>query len=127
MPNTTVLMGSGFSPLQALQLDTTPASLAATGATAAAAATINNRMTIVTAATSTAAAVIFSTAAQPGAVHYVVNSISSAVTATIFCPVSGAMNGTSNGSLLLTTGQSAIFILTTAGTSVGSWYSIKTA
>jgi hypothetical protein len=55
----------------------------------------------------------------------VVNLIASTVTASVYCPnVTGAtLNGVTNGSILLTTGQNAILIQSTAN----QWVAVKSA
>lgn len=125
MPQAADLMNRGMSPFLASDLGYTAVTLAGTGATQAAAALIqpDNHLTIMTTTTAAAASVVLATAAPLGTPIFVYNDISSGVTGNVFCPVSGAMNGTSNGSLLLTTGQTAIFIQT----SYQKWISVKTA
>lgn len=119
MGTTSDLMGSGMSPALASLLDFTPVSITASGTAAAqaSAATIpyNTGIALITAASAPVAATIFSTAFAIGTPCFAVNLAASAVTASVFCPVSGTMNGTTNGSVLLTTGKSAIFVQTTAG------------
>lgn len=119
MGTTSDLMGSGMSPALASLVDFTPVNITGSGTAAnqASAATIpyNTGIALITAATAAVAATVFSTAFSIGTPCFAVNLAASGVTASVFCPVSGTMNGTTNGSVLLTTGKSALFVQTTAG------------
>jgi hypothetical protein len=52
---------------------------------------------------------------------YVINKLTSAVTASIFAGSSSTMNGTTAGSVVLTTGAIGVFVQTSAGV----WYGGK--
>ena len=128
MPKVESLMGLGTPAALAAGLGNSKQAVtcaAATTASGAGAIAPGLHVVLLTAATSTANSAVFSTAQSVGTPIYVTNSISSSVTASVYTPnVTGAlMNGTTNGSILLTTGQSAIFIQTTAN----EWVSVKSA
>lgn len=111
------LMAYGRSWPEAGVLGNTPVSITAAGTIAgqAAATTIvpGTNIAIIATGSAAACATVMSTAWSLGTPVYVINN--TGVTASVFCPVSGSMNGTSNGSLTLATAKSAIFIQTTAG------------
>jgi len=108
------LMGLGMPAALASRLGNTPAALTGTGTSQATAALISQHVTMLNAQTSQTGAV-FSSNASLGAPIYVVSPVGvSAVTGVLYCPVSGTMNGTTNGSVLLTTGKTAIFVQTAA-------------
>lgn len=125
MPQATDLMNRGVPAALSTDLGYTAVTLAGTGATQGAAALIqpDNHMIIMTTTTAAAASVVFSANAPLGTPVFVANDIGSGVTGNVFCATGGFMNGTTNGSILLTTGQCAMFIQTTNL----SWKSIKTA
>ena len=114
MPLVSDLMGLGMPAALATRLGNTPQTIAGAGATggAATAIPVGQHITLFTAASTTANGIIFATNAAVGTPQYVAVLSSSPTTGTIYCPVSGSMNGTSNGSVVLTTGKTAIFIQT---------------
>ena len=128
MPLVGSLMGLGMPGMLAAGLGNTPQNVACAAGTTASGATsilLGAHIVLLTASTSTANSAVLSTAASVGTPLYVVNLISSTVTASVYCPnVTGAtMNGTTNGSILLTTGQNAILIASTAN----QWVAVKSA
>lgn len=119
MPLVTSLMGLGTPAPLAAGLGNTPQSVTCAAATTASGATLvqpGYHVVLLTAATSTANSAVLSTAQSVGTPLYVVNLTASAVTASVYTPnVTGAtMNGTTNGSILLTTGKTAILMQSTA-------------
>src|SRR5690242_19967186 len=113
------LMNFGMPAALAGKLGNTPQSITCAAATTAAGATTiqpGYHVVLLTAATSTANSAVLSTAQSVGTPLYVVNLVASSVTASVYTPnVTGAtMNGTTNGSILLTTGKTAVLIQTTA-------------
>ncbi len=121
-------MGLGLPGPLAGGLGNTPQNVTCAASTTASGATTvtpGYHIVLLTASTSTANSAVLSTAMGPGTPLYVVNLISSTVTASVYTPnVTGAtMNGTTNGSILLTTGQNAVLWQSTAG----QWYSVKSA
>lgn len=116
------LMGLGMPGPLASRLGNTPTTVTTTGTTQAAAAAISTHVTILTPASSQTGALLPSSSSL-GQMYAVNNPSSAAVTALVYCPVSGTMNGTTNGSLALTTGKTAIFLTTASLT----WVSILTA
>ena len=128
MPLVGALMGLGMPGPLAGALGNTPQNVTcAAGTTASGATTVllGAHIVLLTASTSTANSAVLSTAASVGTPLYVCNLIASTVTASVYTPnVTGAtMNGTTNGSILLTTGQSAILVQSTAN----QWFAVKSA
>ena len=125
MPTVSDLMGIGMPAAQAGRLGNTPTTLTCTGTTQATAATIPNGVHFfICAATAAANGALFATSAALGTPHWFSNPPgASYATATIYCPVSGTMNSTSNGSLVLATGKNAVLIQTAQS----AWVSILTA
>ena len=108
------LMGLGMPAALAARLGNTPTAVTGAGTSQATATAISQHVSMVNAQSSQTGA-IFASAASLGAPFYVVSPVGvSAATAVIYCPVSGTMNGTTNGSVVLTTGKSAIFVQTGA-------------
>jgi hypothetical protein len=117
------LMGLGMPAALAARLGNTPATLTAAASTSqTGAAVLTNHVTLISAATGLNS-VIFATAAALGTPWYITNSTASAASALVYCPVSGTMNQTSNGSTTLATGKTAIFIQNAQS----SWVSVLTA
>ena len=128
MPLVGSLMGLGMPGPLAGGLGNTPQNVTcAAGTTASGAAAIlaGAHIVLLTASTAGVNSAVLSTAQSVGTPLYVENTIASGVTASVYCPlVTGAtMNGTTNGSILLTTGQSAILIQSTAN----QWFAVKSA
>ena len=125
MPTVADLMGIGMPAAQAGRLGNTPTTLTCTGTTQATAASIPNGVHLfVIASTAAANGAILSTAAALGTPHWFTNGTGAGnATANIYCPVGGTMNTATNGSLLVATGKSAVFIQTAQST----WVSILTA
>ena len=108
------LMGLGMPAALAARLGNTPTSITAAGTSQSTATLITQHVAMVNAQSSQTGAV-FSSNASLGAPFFVVSPVGvSAATAVIYCPVSGTMNGSTNGSVLLTTGKTAIFTQTAA-------------
>ena len=126
MPTTADLMGLGMPAALAFLEGTTPVTIAPTGATQGAAASIAPGVGVVlfSASTTTANALVFSTAWPIGDYCIVVNvSAANPVSGAVFAPSGGSMNGTANGSVTFSTGNSALFVQTTAGV----WISVPKA
>ena len=119
MPLVGSLMGLGLPGPLAGGLGNTPQSITAAATTTASGATTvqpGYHIVLITCATTTANSVVISTAAGVGTPLYVVNLLASTGTASIYTPnVTGAtMNGTTNGSVLLTTAKTCMLIQSTA-------------
>lgn len=130
MANQTDLMGLGISWPLADHLGYTPVGYApvASITTQAGATAIKSKIAMVTVSTSTATAVLLPANPSTGIFVYVTNLFASVATAAVFTATGNLLNGVANGSLSLTTGQSALFISETAGTAAAcNWYSIKSA
>ena len=128
MPLVGNLMGLGLPGPLANGLGNTPQNVTCAASTTASGATTiqpGYHIVLLTAATSTANSAVLSTAQSVGTPLYVVNLVASAVTASVYTPnVTGAtMNGTTNGSIVLTTGKTAVLIQSTAN----QWVSIPLA
>jgi hypothetical protein len=118
------LMGLGMPAALAARLGNTPATLAAAASTSqTGAALLTNHVTLITAVSAGANSTVFATAASLGTPWYITNSTASGASALVYCPVSGTMNQTSNGSTTLATGKTAIFIQNAQS----SWVSVLTA
>jgi len=118
-------MGLGMPGPLAGGLGNTPQNVtcaAGTTASGAAAILVGAHIVLLTAATAGVNSAVLSTAQSVGTPLYVKNLIASGVTASVYCPlVAGAtMNGTTNGSVLLTTGAGCLLIQSTAN----QWHSI---
>ena len=115
MPRSIDLMGLGFSAAQAEALGNTPTTITvvANGTSQAAATVIPPQVhcALFTPATS-AAGIILSTNALIGSPVYVNVVGGTVATGTVYCPVSGTMNGSTNGSVVMTTGKTAMFLQT---------------
>lgn len=124
MPQVTDLMAAGMSWPLAQGLGNTAVTISAAGATVAAATTIQPNSNIVYVSTTTgAAAVAFSTAWSLGTPVYVAITATAAVSGTVCPPSGGLMNGSTNGTVTMSTGKTAVFIQTTAT----RWVSIPLA
>ena len=128
MPRNVDLMGLGLPYALGGALGNTPVSVTGVGATQGAAATMPGGMHVAlfTAATTTACGMAFATSAPVGTPHYVNMVSTTSVTGSVYCEASGTMNGTTNGSVVLTTGKNAIFmkvLATSAGGAGGTWIS----
>lgn len=109
------LMGQGMSGPQSVGLGNSIQSVTGAGTTQTAGTTITRgrNVVLVTSATTTAEAVTLASDISVGTPIYVITSVAATLTsAMVFCPVSGSMNGTSNGNAVLTTGVNAVFIQT---------------
>lgn len=123
MPTVGDLMGLGTPAAVAGELGNTPATLAcAASSSQTGAAIITQHVTLLTAVTGANSA-IFATASSLGTPWYVSCSTASAVSAVVYCPVSGTMNQTANGSVTIATSKTAVFISNGQST----WVSILTA
>lgn len=111
------LMNRGVAAALATDLGYKAVTVTGAGATQGAAALIqpDNHLIIMTTTTAAAASVRLSAAAPIGTPIWICNDISSGVTGNVFCVTGGSMNGTSNGSVTLTTGVSVWVIQTTNG------------
>jgi len=104
------LMGLGMPAPLAARLGNTPdVKTLAANSDQASAYVVQQHVTVISVATTTANSIKFATGASLGAPFYVVNNLAATVTGVVYCPVSGTMNGTANGSVSLTTGKTAIF------------------
>ena len=114
MPRSVDLMAVGFSWPQTLGIGNDSVSIAGAGATQGSATLFNekNEIALFTASSSTACGMVFSSNAPLGSPNYVVMLSTTPVTGTVYCPVGATMNGTANGSVVLTTGKTATFIQT---------------
>ena len=133
MANRSDLMGVGFAAQQALMISTQPESYTATpGITVQASATslggANPKIALLTVASGTGTTFTLPASPPSGLFVYTTNLLASLATATIYPATGNLLNGATNGTLLLTTGQSAVFYTVAAGTALSvSWYSIKSA
>lgn len=118
------LMALGMPASEAHYLGNNVQSVTGVSTTQATGATIYRgaHVVLLTAATTTAQAATLASDISVGTPIYVLGA-GTVVTGTVFCPVSGSMNGTSNGSVDLATGKSAVFIQT----SPKVWVSIPLA
>ena len=124
------LMGLGLPPFLAEKLGYTPQGYSGSaGITTQSSATqINDKLALLTVATSTASSFLLPQNPSGGVILYATNLFASIATASVYPATGNLLNGVTNGSLTLTTGQSAIFITESAGTALNvNWYSIKSA
>ena len=130
MANQSDLLGVGLSWPAAERLGYSPVSYAAVAGntTQSGSTLIGSKLALLTAATTTAVAFRLPQNPPTGIFVYCTNLFASTATASVFAATGNLLNGVANGSLTLTTGQSAIFISETAGTAAAcNWYSIKSA
>lgn len=128
MPRNVDLMGLGLPGPTSNQLGITPISVTGVGATQGAATTFygGSHLALFTAATTTACGMVFAANSAVGTPNYIVMLSTTSVTGTVYCPASGTMNGTTNGSVVLTTGKTCVIIqtsATSAGGNGGTWVS----
>lgn len=124
------LMGLGMAWPMADKLGYTPVGYTATpGVTVQAGATsIGDKLALLTVASSTGTSFTLPANPPPGTFVYCTNLFASLATASVFPAVGNLLNGVTNGSLTLTTAQSAFFVCTQSGTALNvNWYSNKSA
>ena len=124
------LMGLGMPWPLADKLGYTPVGYSgAAGVTAQSGATpLDSKLSLLTVATSTATTFLLPATPPPGTFVYCTNLFASVATAGVYPTTGSLLNGVTNGSLTLTTGQSALFICEQSGTALSiNWYSIKSA
>ena len=124
------LMGLGMPWPLADRLGYTPVGATATpGITAQSSATqLESKLSLLTVASATGTAFLLPANPPPGTFVYCTNLFASVATAAVFPATNNLLNGATGNSILLTTGQSALFICEQSGTAASvHWYSIKSA